>query len=447
MFWKIQYLLLAAALHLSSKVRALPYAPDDQGGCWINGTYFNKEEKLCCSLCAPGFHLKEKCTPTKDTVCEECKKGFHSNKLNYFHQCFKCSSCSEDKGLEYVQSCTTASDAKCACKEGMYCSYKLSHNCRDCTRFTTCPPGQGVSMQGTADSDVRCSPCTAGTFSDKKSYTEPCRPHTDCESQGRSALRPGNATSDTVCGQIMRLPFTTTTATTTTTAAPTPTSTPSKAFSQPAEHMPNTTSLAIPNENRKPEPGENIRLIAMVTGFGAGAVLLIALMICIHICIRNRRGDTNNNIDKEANKPLQGPSMSCQRSSSSSRPPEQQCLLGEKDSSSTSISTTSSKTESMVCCRSGYGGQEGSGGLYQRQDSPQMSSPTVTVNINATINCHLPTGTHFCSVPASPSTDSAPSDCNLPLSTEEERSDLSLLKVREAKDARPAVQESGKVVC
>ncbi|XP_036388336.1 tumor necrosis factor receptor superfamily member 1B-like [Megalops cyprinoides] len=444
MFWKTRYLLLVAALHLANKVRALPYAPDDQGRCWNNGTYLNKEQMLCCSLCAPGFHLKERCTPTKDTVCAECRKGVYSENWNYFHQCFKCSSCREDKGMEFVQSCTTSADAKCACKEGMFCSYKLNNKCRDCSRFTTCPPGQGVSMQGTADSDVRCSPCTAGTFSDKKSYTEPCRPHTNCEFQGRNTLRPGNATSDTVCGQIVRLPFITTT-TTTTTPTPTPTSIPSKAIGRAVEPVPNTTNsgTVTSNGNRKPE--DNTHLIATVLGFGAGAVLLIVLMICIHICIRNHRGDTNNNIDKEANKTLQGSSMSCQRNSSSSRPPEQQCLLGEKDSSSTSISTTSSKTESMVCCRSGYGGQEGSGGVYQRQDSPQMSSPTVTVNINATINCHLPTGTRFCSVPTSPATDSAPSDCNLPLSTEEERSDL--LKVGEAKDARPAVQESGKVVC
>lgn len=45
------------------------------------------------------------------------------------------------------------------------CSYGLLFYCEMC-----------VLLSGTPNSDVKCEPCPLGTFSNKSSYTEPCRP-------------------------------------------------------------------------------------------------------------------------------------------------------------------------------------------------------------------------------------------------------------------------------
>lgn len=51
-------------------------------------------------------------------------------------------------------------------------------------------------FSGTASSNVRCKQCPEGTFSDRDSSTDPCRPHQRC--RGR-VIKVGNATADTVC--------------------------------------------------------------------------------------------------------------------------------------------------------------------------------------------------------------------------------------------------------
>ncbi|GAA6079767.1 tumor necrosis factor receptor superfamily member 1B, partial [Tachysurus ichikawai] len=56
----------------------------------------------------------------------------------------------------------------------------------------------------TATENVKCRKCLPGTFSNETS-TEMCQSHTRCELQGRTVLRPGNATADTVCGPIITM--------------------------------------------------------------------------------------------------------------------------------------------------------------------------------------------------------------------------------------------------
>ena len=50
-----------------------------------------------------------------------------------------------------------------------------------CTPWSKCPAGQGVSVAGSATSDVTCAPCTLGsTYSSVSSSTEACEPVGDC---------------------------------------------------------------------------------------------------------------------------------------------------------------------------------------------------------------------------------------------------------------------------
>ncbi|KAJ8371258.1 hypothetical protein SKAU_G00112860 [Synaphobranchus kaupii] len=450
MFW-MKYLLIAGMMHLvENKALSMPSAPDSDGQC--RDGYLEKRLHLCCSLCEPGFHQKIACTGTSDTVCVRCDEGTFLEKANRARNCFKCKQCREDRGLIYTQSCSTSSDAKCACKKGTYCALRERGWCSECTAFTTCPPGQGVSKQVAEDSDVSCSPCPPGTFSDKTSYTETCQQHTDCESQGKDTLYPGNATSNRECGQIRRLPATgtpTATITTATITTATTTTAPSTTRTQATSNtfITANTHMGFPSLTSKTT--EHKDSVGIIVGAVSAVVLVALIGLLAFLLIQKRNGDTNNNIKKETSKPLHGTSvLNLQGSCCSHPPPEQQCLLREKDSSSPSLSSSSSGgtdhrslTDPEHAAHSRgpviHGSQKGSA----CHDNPQASSTSFKVEFSATISTtQLPPSTYLYPVLTTPTTDSTSSNLDLPLSKEEERLDAT-------KEMHAAVQESGKVVC
>ncbi|KAJ8388979.1 hypothetical protein AAFF_G00125400 [Aldrovandia affinis] len=427
MFW-IKYLLFVAALHLTeNKVLGLPYASDER--CPDPATYYNKALTLCCRSCAPGFRQTSMCTATSDTVCEACDPGYYSENWNHYPNCFRCKKCRSDRGLEYDQHCSASSDVRCVCKKGTYCPSTLSP-CPECREFTVCDAGHGVSEPGTAESDVKCSPCPEGTFSAKVSNTETCQRHTDCGSQGRDTVRRGSPTSNALCGEVVRPSFTGTPANTATTLLNAKTQTIARIFTTSNPHM-GATGLLSKNNNKPDSWGILIGAIIAAIVLAVAFIAIAAFALC-----RKREGNINN---KQAIKPLHGSSGVGQVGSFTACPTEQQYhnvpVAPEPTVHSSHGPVHHSSQEGNVC-----------------QDSPQTSSPTVTVNINTTnttIRCHLQTGTCACAVPPSPATDVAPPvrdhDRDLPLSKEEERLDLP--QHCEAKDAHTAVQESGKVVC
>uniref|UniRef100_A0A8C7EYJ9 Tumor necrosis factor receptor superfamily, member 1B n=1 Tax=Oncorhynchus kisutch TaxID=8019 RepID=A0A8C7EYJ9_ONCKI len=191
----------------SLQVYTLPYTPDSAEAC-RNKTaeYYNTLMNLCCSKCAPGTRLKNECSTTSDTVCEPCPSGQYSGTFNYFTKCFRCPKCSEGKGLQYAQDCSSTTKTQCMCQTGKFCIMEQHPNCKECGSYTHCQPGHGVAIEGTTDSDVNCAPCPNGTFSDQHSYTQTCQHHTDCVSQRRGVLTYGNTTSNAVCGPKVRPP-------------------------------------------------------------------------------------------------------------------------------------------------------------------------------------------------------------------------------------------------
>ncbi|XP_064153987.1 tumor necrosis factor receptor superfamily member 1B-like [Anguilla rostrata] len=441
MFW-VKYFLIAGVMRLAeNKVLLPPPAPGSDGKCSDPATYLHKTVKLCCSLCKPGFRLKNACSDTSDTVCQKCNEGTVLATPNYSKNCFRCSRCQEDMGLIYTRNCSSSADATCACRTGTYCIMRdRDHRCKECRELTRCPPGEGVSKQGTDDSDVSCSPCPDGTFSDKASYTETCQQHTDCESQGGRTVRPGNATSDRVCVLTTGTPITTTTITTTTSGAPSTAST--HATSNTFTTADRRTAVSISKSKTPP-----LDSVAIIVGAVLPVAFLLGLIVFLAVCFKRNRGDTNNNIKKETNKPLHCTSVHSPQDCFPFNPPEKLCLLGGKDSSNPSLSSSSSgrtdqrslldpEPSAQSCGPVIHSSQEGS----VCHDSLQASNSAVTLKISATFSCHLSPGTHLCPVPTSPVIDSTPSSSSLPLSKEEERQNPT-------KEAQAAVQESGKVVC
>ncbi|XP_068598883.1 tumor necrosis factor receptor superfamily member 1B [Brachionichthys hirsutus] len=179
-------------------VDSLPYQTDSGGKCLNATEYLVEDSNLCCTKCQPGHRLKIECSHASDTVCEPCPTSQYAEGENFSPNCISCKRCKPAKGLLYVQRCSAAADALCGCRPGMYCIMGFdSPSCAECIKYRLCQAGYGVSVSGTADSNVKCEQCPEGTFSDTASSTDRCRAHTDC--QGRAAVRKGNATADAAC--------------------------------------------------------------------------------------------------------------------------------------------------------------------------------------------------------------------------------------------------------
>ncbi|XP_040058714.2 tumor necrosis factor receptor superfamily member 1B [Gasterosteus aculeatus] len=195
-----EILVVLLLLHVQTlKVCSQPYQADSDGNC-LNSTteYLLDDTNLCCKKCPPGHRQSEKCSETTETVCERCQPRLFIESWNYSPNCFSCTQCKEKKGLKEAQVCSPTENSRCVCQPGMFCSMGFDDPfCTACSKYRSCRPGFGVSMQGTADRDVRCTRCPSGTFSDTLSSTTPCLSHADCN--GRVVAKKGNATSDNVC--------------------------------------------------------------------------------------------------------------------------------------------------------------------------------------------------------------------------------------------------------
>ncbi|XP_056130544.1 tumor necrosis factor receptor superfamily member 1B [Lampris incognitus] len=194
-------LLLVAILRVAetTKPYSLPYHADSNGLCQDPKTeYVVYDFNLCCSRCPPGNRLLQKCTNTTDSVCKPCPGGQYIVDWNYNPNCFSCSKCKSEKGLEFAQRCSSTIKSTCVCQPGMYCVLGFDDPyCEECRKYKSCKPGQGVILQGTALSNVKCAPCPNGTFSDKPSYNASCQPHSTCH--GRAVVKKGDPFSDIVC--------------------------------------------------------------------------------------------------------------------------------------------------------------------------------------------------------------------------------------------------------
>ncbi|XP_024282519.1 tumor necrosis factor receptor superfamily member 1B isoform X2 [Oncorhynchus tshawytscha] len=441
---------------VENMVYTLPYTPDSDGSC-RNKTaeYYNPDVNLCCSKCTSGTRRKVVCSSTSDTVCEPCPSGQYSGTFNYFPKCFRCPKCSADKGLKYVQKCSSTTKTQCACQTGMYCVLDQHPDCKECASYTYCKPGHGVSVEGTtagqeagtAESDVECASCPNGTFSDQHSYTQICQHHTDCVSQGRDVLTYGTATTDAVCGpkvngRLVSILQTTTPPSPPTTMPPSgkvhttsslqsmdmstvPTTLGSKLTSSPSDPL-----VIAPMEDKS--PGVDLWIVA-------GAIGGVMFLLLIIGTIIYKKEDINGNSEKEAIK----------------------CLLGKGDCSNVGQAETK---QDAIKTWSGSGCSNSLEGLSIcpvqstlpqpsilasiPQPSPQSTSPLASVplvNVNITVTYPVNIGNELCSRPTSTQIDSPQADPETPLSREEEVY-VNMPQRESCKEALTAVQEFGNDV-
>uniref|UniRef100_A0A9J8BRH4 Tumor necrosis factor receptor superfamily, member 1B n=1 Tax=Cyprinus carpio carpio TaxID=630221 RepID=A0A9J8BRH4_CYPCA len=387
-----------------------PYRSD--GSCDTAFEYYTKDLGLCCSRCKPGTHLSDICTSTSDTICGPCQDGQYSENMNHFPNCFSCPKCKDVKGLMYHTKCSADTKAVCVCKPGMICSKRNFNNeCEECRKYRSCKPGEYVIKEGSTSSDVRCRSCPPGTFSNR-SNTEQCKPHTQCE--GRSVLRLGDSTVDTLCE--MKPPST---AQTTTTKAPLQSSPkpthpiePRNLRGEMQEMQPmNTTTLSLAPSSRvtSSTAGSQDVMIYCIVVVGIVLVLVILAVTVITCKLRKRKAGLQKvpiTDDKKV-----------ERDASVSSTPDHQRLL-PVDRCQKEPSMTSSDSQSQP------DSSQSSADWLERTsqesipEQPSVSSPMV--NLSITFNCQVNPTTASCSIPLNTSARTPHVEAPVPLSQEED---------------------------
>lgn len=483
--------LLVLLVVQTSKVCSQPYQADSDGNCRNATSEYRLEgSTLCCKRCRPGERQSKKCSETADSVCEPCKPSQYMRNWNYAPNCLGCTKCKPEKGLQYVQNCSSTTDAKCTCQPGTYCIMGFDDPyCADCRKYRICKVGFGVSVPGTAKSDVKCARCQSGTFSDTASYTEPCRPHTDCD--GRAVVRAGDATSDTVCEQqsTTKQPETvfTTASTVKSTVVVTSDSPGSTQSAQPSateETFKPSTEILPPTTERASGP---TMVVVIVIGFLLFFITLLLLFLCRRICSKDSarlhpKVDANGNCES-GDKISQNYLGDSQLTSFTVTSPDQQCLL-EKREASADHSQCSNNTETLTRT-DGYSSHESISPLQStlalnnlpsalsepmtllsntepmtllsntepstpqptvstqpssQPTSPQIISPVATSPHNVNVNITLHIGNGSCGTPSFIPTDLMQADCKLPFGKEEES--FSTPQQEDGKQSLMSVQES-----
>ncbi|MCJ8744644.1 hypothetical protein PDJAM_G00121020 [Pangasius djambal] len=404
----LRYFILGV---FTSLAKAKPYQTDN--ACRNSATEY-PVGNLCCSKCRPGTRKVSDCTSEKDTVCEACPTGMYSENMNYFPNCFSCSKCQEDKGMEYAKRCSSNSDAVCVCKPGWYCLFPEDPSCNTCEKHKTCGPGKGAITPGTPTTNVKCINCPPGTFSNETS-SQPCWLHTRCDLQGRSVLIQGTHTADTVCGPILttipsrvtihHLPITAT-----------PSSSTPESSTKPPILVPQDTSQSVSSVFSTPPPDQ----IGLWIGLPVAGLLVVLLIATFCICHRKALVKPAVHDGIEAGQ--------CSNSVHLSSPTENQGLLADSSSDPSTSSSSDSHSQGT--------------GVSQdclHVEPPPVSSPVLNVSITATFNCQVNPTTGSCSIPISPSVP--PPEPEFPLSQEEEL--CVSCEQEDSKDAIQSVQESG----
>ncbi|XP_021562349.1 tumor necrosis factor receptor superfamily member 1B [Carlito syrichta] len=252
-----------------------PYAPEPGSTCQPRD-YYDQKVQMCCSKCPPGHHVKVFCTKTSNTECGLCEKSTYTQLWNWVPKCLSCGApCSPDQ-ME-AQACTQEQDRICTCKPGHFCLLSKQEGCRLCSPLRKCRPGFGVARPGTATSDVVCTSCPPGTFSNTTSSTDTCRPHQICN----VVAIPGNASMDAVCTSVS--------STQGVASGPAHLPQPVSTQSQHTEPTPGSsaappTSLPLPMGPSPPAEGitTDVSLpVELIVGVTALGLLVIGLVNCV----------------------------------------------------------------------------------------------------------------------------------------------------------------------
>ncbi|XP_065102356.2 tumor necrosis factor receptor superfamily member 11B-like [Paramisgurnus dabryanus] len=147
---------------------------------------------LLCDQCPPGTAVERHCSMREPTICAPCPEKRFAEHWHWGDSCQHCTSVCKERQM-VRRECNSTHDRVCECIPGYYLVVEF------CVRHTTCPPGYGVTVQGTPERDTECERCPQGYFSSTSSSTDPCIPHRDCSAIGLKTFRSGTATQDTLC--------------------------------------------------------------------------------------------------------------------------------------------------------------------------------------------------------------------------------------------------------
>lgn len=153
----------------------------------------------CCPMCAPGNHVYWHCTIDTSTTCSPCPESTYTDEPNGLMKCFPCSVCDAVKSLKVKKACTRTADTICEPQEGFYCTDQNKQSCTLALKHSKCNPGQYIKHKGTAFTDTLCANCTDDTYSDGSLLS--CQPHTICETDGLTKIKPGTTSTDVECGK------------------------------------------------------------------------------------------------------------------------------------------------------------------------------------------------------------------------------------------------------
>ncbi|XP_029286487.1 tumor necrosis factor receptor superfamily member 1B isoform X2 [Cottoperca gobio] len=472
----------------TTKVCSQPYHADSDGNCLNRTTeYLLEGSGLCCKKCHPGQRLIQECSETNDTVCEQCPTRQYMEKWNYAKNCFSCTKCRTNKGLQDAKNCSSTARSRCECKPRMYCIMEFDDPyCSACSRYTQCRAGYGVSLPGY--SNVKCEQCPDGTFSDVYSM-DPCRPHTNCH--GRTVVRKGDATSDTMCElEVFKstlqpqtstkepraeMVFTSASEGMSTVSATSNTKTPRGPTDSTLSFSPSVPEIVLTHLTKPPPPSIAFDstlavVIAVVTVILCIAIILLILYKQVWKKDAKRfhpKVDANGNCES-GDKINPGYLGETQLTSIIKSLPEQQCLL-QNGQACSDHSQCNNNTETLTRT-DGYSSQESIGPLQSnlalhnldsalsepmtlksntepvtphpsvptqsssQPTSPQVISPVTTnphYNVSITVNI----GDGACTIPSGTSTDTK-------LRFGEEEESFSIPQQEAGKESLMSVQES-----
>ncbi|XP_036957066.1 tumor necrosis factor receptor superfamily member 1B [Acanthopagrus latus] len=479
--------LLVLLNTLTTKVCSQPYQADSDRKCRDERTeYVPDDSDLCCKKCPPGARMIQTCSESSDTVCEPCPKGQYLEGWNFSPNCLSCIKCKSNKGLQYEQTCTSTSKSKCGCQPGKYCIMGYDgRSCGECSKYRVCLVGHGVSVQGTVDSNVVCQRCPNGTFSDTVSYTDRCRPHTDCK--GRAVITKGTATSDNECEAMEANKTSTKTPHTENVSTTASTVMSAVSYSKTLQGPTNSTlSISTPvpeagfNQTTPPSTA-SAKTLAAVLPAAVGVMLICIAIILLFRCRKHWMkdgADFHPKVDANGNcetgvKINPGYYEQAQLTSFTETSPEQHCLLvkGEacSDQSQSSGNTEASTRTDGCSSYESIGPLQSTVALrdphcalsepmpllsnidpvtpqtsiptqYSSQPtSPQIiNPPTTSPQFNVNINIHIGNGTGG-TTPVTP-TDLMQVDSKLPFGEEEQF--FSIPQQEAGKQSLTSVQES-----
>nr|XP_023687394.1 tumor necrosis factor receptor superfamily member 21 isoform X2 [Paramormyrops kingsleyae] len=192
-------MLLTLLFTLVSNFSALALTPSTATEPLSTRQYYHTDPstgaQLACDKCPAGTYVSKHCTQYSVRECSRCQDGTYTRGANGVRQCHRCRSHCKAPFVQRVP-CTVTSDRVCACPPGTF------GDGGDCRPHTQCGKGWGVRKKGSETEDVKCRPCSPGTFSDTPSSVLKCRTHSNCTAQGLAVLVEGSRESDYTCGAL-----------------------------------------------------------------------------------------------------------------------------------------------------------------------------------------------------------------------------------------------------